>query len=721
MIPTLVPPIDGETLYSWQYRLSSSNCLNYHQFSRCFLGKFPFGNKAVPIDESKFFHNFYEQLGICNAPSQVFLSTTCYAGLAPCMSKSEQIQYINAACRKKLLGGRPNSLTPELRFCPICWEENPIYYRQHQMPGVRICNKHHCLLIVRKRQQDDVICQANAPQAIMERYADFAADLLNLMPDADLMMTKKVIYSTLKVLDYYSPSDEYAKLQADMFDFNGYFKKGVGYYLKLQLTSNSYVSIESTIAILSFLFSSASDYVTALEPLKHTDELFNARMQKEKYTLRGPYRGNLLELEHSSCGRYHLTTAYGFGSGWSCPYCDEFKADSEIYQKLIFCGGQDHYSLMSTYSGMGSKVTIKHKDCGRIFTATARAFVYDGLRCKCEHQYTFEQLQDKLTELGDYDLLNYVGRDSRLTIRHRTCGKTFECTLQKFLKYPWCKICRPKQFRTADFFRQEVESSGEYVLLDDFHDYRTQVHAQHLRCGTIFSAQPILLAKGQQHCPTCNWMYHTDSTLTHLYHWLTEHYTPDDVIFLEDIDLPFSDYGVIKSTMRGLLRHKMFCRLSAGIYTFPGATFTTDTLIAQRYISQHGNVRGFYFGKSFAYQIGLLKAAPDMAYIITAKESLLHGRKVHVMKTTLYLRGSKIPITAENVLILQLLNLLPNLMQYSDYDKEETYRRLANYVMEKRIDLSACKAYYPSYSKWVPSRIAKIERMIADEAAKSKK
>ena len=721
MIPILLPPVKDETLYSWQCRLSASNQLSYRQFSLAFLGKYPFGNKTSPIDESKFFHNFHQELGACNVQSQLFLDTTCYAGLAPCLNKSEQIQFINAACRNRLLGVRPTNLTAELRFCPICWREAPIYYRPHQMPGVRICSKHHCLLNIRQKKQDDIICRPNAPQEIMERYANFTADLLHLMPDADLLITKKAIYRALKNLGYYSPGDDYSKLQAAMSDYSGYFKQSVVYYLKSQLISNAYVPIEATIAMLTFLFPSATDFISALEPTNNYDEMFNARIQEKEYALVGPYRENLLELEHSTCGRHHLTTAYGFGFGWSCPYCDEQKTDSECYQKLITYGGRKHYSLMAPYQGMGSKVTIKHEDCGQIFTAPARAFVYDGRRCKCESRYTFEQLQNKLDELGDYDLLNYISRESRLTIRHRTCGKTFSCTLSKFLKYPWCKICRPKRFRSTEFFRHEVEETGEYVLLDDFQNYKTQVRIQHLRCGTIFSAWPILFAKGRQRCPACNWMDHTDSHLIHLYHWLTAHYATNDVIFVEDIDLPFSDYGSIKSTMNGLLRHKMLCRLASGIYTFPGVTFPVQEVIAQRYISQHERVRGFYFGKSFAHQIGLLKDAPDMSYIITKKESQLHGRKVQVMQTTVYLRGSKIPITSENVLVLQLLSLLPNLMQYSDYDKDETYRRLANYVMEKRIDLSDCKAYYPSYSKCVPSRIAKIERMIADEAAKSKK
>lgn len=61
------------------------------------------------------------------------------------------------------------------------------------------------------------------------------------------------------------------------------------------------------------------------------------------------------------------------------------------------------------------------------------------------------------------------------------------------------------------------------------------------------------------------------------------------------------------------------------------------------------------------------------------------------------------------------MSILPNLQQYSEFDTDETYRRLAQYVVEAEIDLSQCDAFYAYFAKWVPQQVAKIRRCVSDE------
>ena len=153
------------------------------------------------------FHTFYQNLDIENTASDIFLSLTCYGGLAPFLSKFQQMQYVNAACRNKTLGSYPHILTSDVYFCPACWSDAPVYYRRHQMPGVCVCNKHHCLLHYYNSKHQETVCTPNASQAIMEKYATFAADLLRLQPDADIQATKSVIFQVIKERGYYTPAD----------------------------------------------------------------------------------------------------------------------------------------------------------------------------------------------------------------------------------------------------------------------------------------------------------------------------------------------------------------------------------------------------------------------------------------------------------------------------------------------------------------------------------
>ena len=595
MIPILISPYEDETLSSWQHRLSVANGFDdIRRFANSFvLDEAPrsHGNRRADALES--FHTFYQNLDIENTASDIFLSLTCYGGLAPFLSKFQQMQYVNAACRNKTLGSYPHILTSDVYFCPACWSDAPVYYRRHQMPGVCVCNKHHCLLHYYNSKHQETVCTPNASQAIMEKYATFAADLLRLQPDADIQATKSVIFQVIKERGYYTPADNYQRLSHDMADYAGFYAKSIGYFLSDTLLGRSYIPIMSTMALLCFLFPSAEKFVELLAP--SNDESFALRLAEDKYDLCSPMRYNLIELRHKACGTHHLTTAYAFGHGWSCPACDSGKSDSEIFAKLVKYTGGGEYKLLSPYTGMSRPVEI-----------------------------------------------------------------------------------------------------------------------QHLSCGTTSTYLPVHFLEWRR-CPTCQWMQDKNTHHVKLYHWLLAHYSPSNVIFSEDIDLPVSDYGVKKSTFKRLIHHGILSRLASGIYTFPGATFSTDEIITQRYISQNGDTRGFFFGKSFAYQIGLLKNPPAIPYITTVKESLPHGRKVSIMHTTVYLRGSKIQITEENVLILQLLSLLPNLIQYSDYSKSETYQKLAHHVLRSGIDLSDCKQYYHEYPNWVPSCVDEIERIITHE------
>ena len=718
MLSALCPPIKDELLDSWIQRLAILNGFeDYEHFVRAFSWTMPYAKGLTEnekqVSQREFFLQFYNNLDIKNSATEVYLEMTCYGGLAPFLHKAQQAYYVNSAFRKRILGDAANSLTSSPRFCPECWNEFPAYYRRHQIPGVSVCSKHHCLLHMNQNGLD-VPCAPNASWDIMERYAAFAEDILSLRPDADIQTTKKAIFKAIQEKNYYDPSGEYENLRMDMEGYGAFFENGLSKYLKETLLSGKYVPVPATIALVLFLFPSAEEFVKALEP--QNDPLFEARLKEGEYELVGPVRHNLMEIRHNKCGEVHITTAYGFGHGWSCPACDDSKTDTEIYETLIEYGGNHQYKLLTPFSGMTGKVLIQHLTCGRTLgPMEARDFVQEGIRCKCENRYMPEQLQKTLDSLGDFDLVAYDGSESRLKIRHRTCGRTFECTYGKFMRYPWCKKCSPKQFRTPEYFREEVESDGTYRLLDDFSDYRIPVNIQHLDCGEIFECMPIQFLKGQR-CPVCRWKENESLLQTRFYAWLLENYTESDVIFSEDIDLPEEIYSSLKSLFRSLVRKKALIRQSPGVFVLPQSQFTWDEIVEQRYISQRGHhVHGYVYGKSFAYQIGLTTVKPDIPYITTNKESQLHGRTISFLGKKVHIKGTPIPIDEKNQKILQFMSILPNLQQYSEFDTDETYRRLAQYVVEAEIDLSQCDAFYAYFAKWVPQQVAKIRRCVSDE------
>ena len=174
MLSALCPPIKDELLDSWIQRLAILNGFeDYEHFVRAFGWTMPYAKGLTEnekqVSQREFFLQFYNNLDIKNSATEVYLEMTCYGGLAPFLHKAQQAYYVNSAFRKRILGDAANSLTSSPRFCPECWNEFPAYYRRHQIPGVSVCSKHHCLLHMNQNGLD-VPCAPNASWDIMERY-----------------------------------------------------------------------------------------------------------------------------------------------------------------------------------------------------------------------------------------------------------------------------------------------------------------------------------------------------------------------------------------------------------------------------------------------------------------------------------------------------------------------------------------------------------------------
>ena len=85
----------------------------------------------------------------------LYMKTSCYGGMAPFLSDARQTHYLNTAFRlgasNNSIVSASNSLTSELRFCPLCKKRDEVaggwyYHRAHQMPSIKVCYKHGSIL-----------------------------------------------------------------------------------------------------------------------------------------------------------------------------------------------------------------------------------------------------------------------------------------------------------------------------------------------------------------------------------------------------------------------------------------------------------------------------------------------------------------------------------------------------------------------------------------------
>ena len=156
-----------------------------------------------------------------------------------------------------------------------------------------------------------------------------------------------------------------------------------------------------------------------------------------------------------------------------------------------------------------------------------------------------------------------------------------------------------------------------------------------------------------------------------LYNYIKDHYKGAEPIFFSDLLRENLTEQDLKLQIRELCEKGLLQQYDAEVYFIPKKTTLNSTIgpnadmVARyRFISKGDNVDGFYAGNTFANQIGISTQVPYVIEIVsnnvsTDGEVLIGNRRFCVKKPV-------VPITRENVYVLQMLELLKNLDAYLD-------------------------------------------------------
>ena len=516
-LPVIIVPKNDETTASWIRRLTLANGFdNTEEFAQQFIcdSDIASGSRFKNLKGTEDFISLYRALNLQDISMQdLYMETSCYGGVAPFLSDARQTHYLNTAFRLGMsndsIVNASNSLTSELRFCPICKEEDKAagswyYHRAHQMPSVKVCYKHGCVLrrftgktgTELSKNLSNVVC-TNKGYLGEQEFAVFAKKLLDAAPDVSAEDTKAAVLREVKRQGFYAPASDYAKLNTAL--------KNAGVYISnlsrlfLQMYDMNYVAIDDLMRLCWFLFGTADKFISACKQVqKPTVPL----QLPEGYTACSSYHRNIMEFEHS-CGTRFCINPAGLMNGWQCPVCDGAMPLQQQYEKIVQWAGHGDYTVEGKFKGMESPVILRHK-CGRTIHRPARDFVYDGARCICESIRTFEEMQAKIQSYGDFELLKYDPKTERVQIHHKGCGRNFEIGYAKFLKVPVCKVCQPA-IRNNETFKREIKElvGDEYELVGEYSDKDTKVVLRHNRCGTEQEYKVAHFLRGQR-CSKCN-------------------------------------------------------------------------------------------------------------------------------------------------------------------------------------------------------------------------
>ena len=189
-----------------------------------------------------------------------------------------------------------------------------------------------------------------------------------------------------------------------------------------------------------------------------------------------------------------------------------------------------------------------------------------------------------------------------------------------------------------------------------------------------------------------------------LYNYIKTHYKRAEPIFLSDLLRTNITEPDFNQQLKELCEKGLLQQYDAEVYFIPKKTTlnsiigpNADMVARYRFISKGDDVDGFYAGNPFANQIGISTQVPQVIEIVSNNvsddgEVLIGNRRFAVRKPI-------VPITKENVYVLQMLELLVKLDAYLDCSYEENREKFAEYISIHGITKSDVELYMKEYPK----------------------
>ncbi len=188
-----------------------------------------------------------------------------------------------------------------------------------------------------------------------------------------------------------------------------------------------------------------------------------------------------------------------------------------------------------------------------------------------------------------------------------------------------------------------------------------------------------------------------------LFEYLKANYTEAEPIFFSDIEISGITKSAVNQQLKKLCEEKKLAKYENGVYYIPKKSrlkssvgINADMVASYKYVSRRGRVEGFYSGNTFANQIGISTQVPNKVEIVS-NNIAAKVREVPIGKRTFIVRKSIVPINAENVYVLQLLDLLKNLDAYLDDDYSVAREKVASYIEIHGITKKDVDLYIRSY------------------------
>ena len=186
-----------------------------------------------------------------------------------------------------------------------------------------------------------------------------------------------------------------------------------------------------------------------------------------------------------------------------------------------------------------------------------------------------------------------------------------------------------------------------------------------------------------------------------LYGYLMEKYGENTPVFVSELDIKGLNESTLRVQIKKMTDAGMLKRLDTGIYFIPkktifksGSTISAMQVIEKKYLKNKDKMCGYLSGYMLVNMVGLTTQVP-VVYEVVSNNATTDYRKIMINKTKVIVRRPKVPVTNENVRILQFFDLIKDIDVYSEEEGDDLKKRVLEIMKKMDITFLALEPYLP--------------------------
>jgi hypothetical protein len=200
-----------------------------------------------------------------------------------------------------------------------------------------------------------------------------------------------------------------------------------------------------------------------------------------------------------------------------------------------------------------------------------------------------------------------------------------------------------------------------------------------------------------------------------LYDYIMDTYKEGEPIFFADLMVENVSKPAMSQQLKTLCNHGKLAKYENGIYYIPKKSRlkssvgpSADMVAKYRFIQRGNHIEGFYAGNTFANQIGLTTQVPRIVEIVSNNTNSA-PREISIGNRQFLVKKPVAVVNAENVYVLQMLDLLKDLDIYLDYSYEVAKQKFAEYIGMHRISRADVDLYIREYPSIIFKNYYEVE------------